>query len=1149
MTSNLRIILSNKLELLYEELKSSLFSSEDSPFTRRLIVVYGPAMKSWLTLRMAQDKELGIAAGMEFIYLNDAFSALPRLFFPQFSFVFPSLSQLCFLIEKEILLLISLFFSSKLEKEWLPLLDYLEINSINEKRITKKIEKRIHALSRELALLFQEYGRYAHSMLEEWELSVEIGWQQKLWKKIWGDHFSHLYPAKALKMTEKAIPAFFSQKISVHFFSISFIPSSEFSFLEQLSRSHPVYYYLLSPCALFWSDIRSDKEIAYLTAFWRKKWKKESPQLDTLDLLLRDRNPLLANFGRLGREMMNLIEKSSSMPLSCYQLPASVLDLHKEGEHFQDVYLTGGSTPLTLLNALQSDLLFMRNPVEEAPFSIEQDSDSIVIHSASNARREVEILYHQILRFFEKNPALTPSDVIVMSPQIKEYVPFIHAIFGGKESVLSYQILDLGIEGQSSIVQGFISLLELSQGRWEVSKFMKLFFHKDFRRRFQFSESDEEKMDQWIQEVGIRWGESAEHRNEILKRRHCLQGMVEKTEIGTWGYGFQLLIEKLIVESSKETSIEFSHSDLLNRWIQLLYGLRDDLSPFHDGTQMKIEDWVHYFYCLLDTYFLVDSSDERAVDNDQALRFIFEKLRSAGFYCRKSLFSFSSIYTELLSLLDHKGVVYKEHALQSIRFCSLLPLRSIPAKVICMLGMQSGAFPRVHVPSSFNLMTQQEEVDYVPSSGDYDRYLFLEILHSAREHFVVTYQNYSREESKELEPCIVLQELLSYLERFYLLKGEPVLGHIVHHHPFDSFDGRYFLKEKRIYNYSKADFRSASLLQKTKKKEPHSFLKDFSIPKISQEIFSFNQLNIKDLSQLAKYPIKFHLNKVLGIYLEKPEDRKKKEREHLLLEPLQRFQIRQEMLKTPLDVLIKEAEKEGKLPFGLFKEVAVRKIRQDFSEMNLKLQEHSIDPSSVFTLEFSPAVQAPLQTDSNHWIFPSPKISYSLNETLYITGHVKHATPKGLLILGKDQLMDSWKAWPSFLLFSYAASLLPGMWSASLLSLEGSKIKNVFFENPIIHLENLVRYYQIALHSFSPLLPEWISCIYQKDRDGLQKKIENLFSPFVFGYSNPELLWILNQKLLPSAENILEDWYPWVELVGGEMIQAWHPPKKTIEVP
>lgn len=1148
MAPDFQVILSNKLELLYEELKSSLFSLGSSPFERRLIVVYGPAMKSWLTLRMAQDKELGIAAGVEFLYLNDAFSSLTQLFFPQFSFVFPSISQLCFVIEKEVSLLIELYVSSQLEKEWLPLIDYLGIDQKNERKITKKIEKRIHALSRELALLFQEYGRYADRMLQEWESSVAEGWQQKLWKKIWGENFSFFYPAKALRKTEEVSSLDFFQKVSVHFFSISFIPSPEFSFLEKFSRFHPVYYYLLSPCALFWSDIRSDKEIAYLTAFWKKKWKKNSPQLDTLDELLRDRNPLLANFGRLGREMMALIENSSVLPISCYQLPGAVLDLHKEGDYIQDVYLTEDSTPLTLLAALQSDLLFMRNPMEAAPFSVENDPDSIVVHAASSARREVEIMYHQILRFFEKNPSLTPSDVIVMSPQIKEYVPFIHTVFGGKESLLSYQILDLGIEGQSRIVQGFLSLLELSQGRWEVSKFMKLFFHEDFRRRLQFSENDDEKIDQWIREAGILWGESGEHRNEILKRRHCPKGMVEKTEAGTWKYGFQLLIEKLIALSSREANIEFSHADLLNRWIQLLYGLRDDLSPFHDGTRMKIEDWVHYFLCLLDTYFAPDPSEEAAIEKYQELRSVFEKLRAGGVYCRESFFPFSSIYTELLSLFDHKGVVYKEHAVQSIRFCSLLPLRSIPAKVIGMLGMQAGAFPRVQVPSSFNLMMEREERDYVPSSADYDRYLFLEILHSARDHFVITYQNYSQEESKELEPCIVVQELLSYLQRFYLLNGAPVLDSIIHRHPFDSFDPRYFLREKTFYNYSKVDFQSAYLVQKKEKKEPHAFLRDFSIVKREQEASSFSHVTVKELSQLAKYPIKFHLNKVLGIYLEKPENRKKKEREDFVLDSLQRFQLRQKMVKEPFELLVQQAEKEGKLPFGLFKEVAVKKMRQDFSEINAKLQEHSIDSSSIFTLEFSVGLEEPLQLGSSHWIFPSPKIVLDSNEIFYITGHLHYGTPQGLFILGKDQLSDSWKAWPSFLLFSYAASLAPEMWISSLIPSEGTKTKSAFFENPLPHLENFIRYYKMALHSFSPLLPEWISCIYQKDEEGLQKKIDNLFHPFTFGYSNAELLWILNRKLLPSAEKILIDWYPWVELLGKEMIQAWHPPKKAVEV-
>ena len=72
----------------------------------------------------------------------------------------------------------------------------------------------------------------------------------------------------------------------------------------------------------------------------------------------------------------------------------------------------------------------------------------------------------------------------------------------------------------------------------------------------------------------------------------------------------------------------------------------------------------------------------------------FEILRNSTRFFKEALYPFASVKTHLLSLLQHRGMTYREDHLQTVRFCSLMPLRSIPAKVIALLGMQEGDFPR-----------------------------------------------------------------------------------------------------------------------------------------------------------------------------------------------------------------------------------------------------------------------------------------------------------------------------------------------------------------------------------------------------------------------------------------------------------------------
>ena len=132
-----------------------------------------------------------------------------------------------------------------------------------------------------------------------------------------------------------------------------------------------------------------------------------------------------------------------------------------------------------------------------------------------------------------------------MAPQISDYVPYIQSIFGMHESQLDFQVLDLGMQTQSEIAQAFLQLLELAESRWDVGRLLQLFEHVSFRRRHQLTSSDSMTIREWIEQTGIRWGDDWLHRNELLQRRHCEQGMVEETESGNMGLWLFAIIVRI----------------------------------------------------------------------------------------------------------------------------------------------------------------------------------------------------------------------------------------------------------------------------------------------------------------------------------------------------------------------------------------------------------------------------------------------------------------------------------------------------------------------------------------------------------------------------------------------------------------------------
>lgn len=1153
MVKSLEIFLSNRLEILYQQLKCSLFDSAN-PLMRRIVVVYGPAMKNWLILRMAQDPDLNVAMGIEFIYLSEAFDFLLERCQPGNSFRIPTLLELSLAIETEIYQLIQNYpaMGADDQREWQPVIDHLKL-SPSPSGLSRKMDRRLIGLSQNLARLFQDYGRYAFKMIERWENGEAEGWQPRLWRKLFIEKKDWKWqcPVRALKA--KPAPA---GTFTLNIFSISFMTASEFDYLNRLSQQVAINYYLLSPCAVFWSDIRSDREKAYLEKYWQKKLGVDSSQVLKLEELLRDRNPLLANFGRIGREMASQIEESMAQTSAAYALPQNVRILGEELFIHDDLHLMETQAPLSLLHALQADLLMMRNPQGNPPVDLEDEKGSIQLHVASCRRREIEILYHNLLGLMQKDPDLSPGEIIVMAPQIEEYVPYIQSVFGQEQSKLDFQILDLGLQLQSEIVQGFLQLMNLSEGRWDAVQLLQLFEHPSFQRRHQISKSDFLKIQEWVEEAGIRWGDDALHRNELLQRRHCQKGMADETMIGTWDYGVSQLTLSLAAvpemaslstsDAFPHPTVDFSEGDLLGKWIRILHALRDDLTPFQDGSRLTMEDWTGYLVCLLENYFKPDYDDHQSVNEFEELKRQFEILRGSSRFIPEASFSFTSVKMHLSSLLKHRGIAYREDHLQAVRFCSLMPLRSIPSKTIALLGMQEGAFPRAGSLSSLNLMAEEKEADYCPLPNDFDRHLFLEALHSAQHYLIVSYCGYSRQDNKELNPSLIIGELLSYLDKYYTVQGEKPSDKWSFKHSFDRFDSRYFNQERGMHNFSQFDFRSAQAACKKDKSGCHGLIKDFTRTERPQSLLipSGSCIDLKHLNAIVRDPIKFHFNKVAEVYLQTEEDRRVQTEENLLLSNLDYSILKKSSLKVPVEDILKQAEREGILPFGLFKTVANDRLRKELGKLQENLQHHSLNPSMIFEIEFSANCSAPIW-ENERWIFPAVNLSYEDGYYLTVIGKVPYSTPKGLLDLSKGRLPDVWKMWPQFLLYCCAAQTLPEHFEPQLISMEAAQPKKAFFNDPEPYLKQMIRYYALCLENFSPLMPDWMASILDEDEEKLQESIGKLHGDSFVGYQSPYLQTIFNQQdSLHMAKSILLHWREEAKLLTADLLLNWFEAKR-----
>ena len=1099
MESKIRVFYSNQVERLYPRLKDALFSEESTPFTMRTIVVPSPAMKTWLNVRFADA--IGIAAGFKTMYLDSAIRELIAQHGHEKVEEPLSHLELSFSIEAAIRQML-------VEKNphFKPLLNYL----LGEQALlSKKANKRIVALSDRLAALFQQYEKYGLNLQQ----ADEGGWQEEIWRRTVGE----VSPLEIAHIKAK--------NAQVHIFAVSFLSRRQHAFFMQLSQSIPVSYYLLSPCQAFWSDLVSDRQSLRIQKHWEQKGISEGQQRE-LEEYLYNRNPLLANFGRLGREMACMLEEANADTQEEYGSP-----------------YRASHRPKAILEMIQEDLLLLRNPVENEKIQVDPDDNSVQIHAAATQMREVQILYNTLMQVIEKHSGdeqpICPGDIIVMAPDIMAYEPYIRAVFESDESKLACQVMDLHLLARNEVIQGFLHLLSMPEGRWDHTSLLGLLDFPSFQAKHGINQEDVHRIREWMKSTDVRWGDDAGHRNEILKNDNC-QNMIDSNPAGTWQFALDRLLLGLAVSSHSEEDdtfdiepaslVENAHAELLGKWMRLLRSLREDLKPLANGGMLKLKEWSQYLSCLLEAYFFGDDASNNGYGH---LRAMIDEI-SCERASNEAVFPFISILHHLRENLKKHRICYREHDLQAIRFCSMLPMRAVPAKVIALLGMQEDAYPRRDPAFSLNLMKGRADIDYYPSQGDFDRYLFLEMLLSCRGYFIISYVGCSSTDGKEQPPSLLVTEISSYLEKCFLVGNEKPI--VVRKHPIKPFDKKYFQRGSGFISYSESQYRAAQAFYLREKAPSHSFVPRYQIQIIKDPIPL--QIHINQLSALARNPIKSYFNQTLGIYLDRSA--LPKTDEEFFLSQLDAHHLKTIALKKPLNELLVQAEKKGSLPLGPFKNMASEKLRRDVEELAFNLRQLEIDPSQLFEIHFSDQNPHPQKSETGNWNVPALNIMYKGKVPVKIVGNLKEVAPQGLPVFGADNKNEVLKHWPQFLICNCLADRFGLPLSNRLLFLKSGKSKDPYFNDPLAELEKYLDYYFLASENISPLIPEWVPDILTADVKRFAGKIESCLSDQHQHFYNDYVKWLSKNGKNPDAEEIVMEWRQCAVSLFGELYFNWY---------
>jgi exodeoxyribonuclease V gamma subunit len=637
---------------------------------------------------------------------------------------------------------------------------------------------------RHLAVLFDRYALYRPDMLRAWAdgdddvgagapLPAGARWQPELWRRL-RDRVATPDPAHQLVdacARLAADPGLSDLPERLAVFGLTGLPARHLDVLHALAAHRDVHLLLLAPSRAAWEA----------TARAAAARPPVATRADAQALAL-PASPLLASWGRDARELQLLLEP----------LPPEAIHAHHGA----------AGEPAALLEHLQAAVRADRGPASPRP-RLDPADRSVQVHACHGRARQVEVLRDAILHALDADPSLEPRDVIVMCPDIETFAPLIQATFGAGEAELEDDALPAGEAAgvhpaglrvrladrsvrQTNPVLGVVArLLELARARVAASEVLDLADRAPVRRRFSFGEEELARIEDWVAASGTRWGLDPEHREPFRMQR---------VGEGTWRAGLdRVLLGAAVAERPAGTyagvlpldDVDSSAIDLAGRLAELLDRLAAALGAF--AAPMPVAGWAAAISDAADA--LTATSPRDAWQRSELQRLLADVVDEATTDGVPSpapldVDDVAALVGDRLAGRPTRANFRTGH----LTVCTLQPMRSVPHRVVCLLGLDDTIFPRQSPHDGDDLLLIQPCVGDRDARSE-DRQILLDALMAAGDRLVVTYTGRSEHTNARRAPAVPVGELLDVIDRTAdAPDGGRARDAVVIEHPLQPFD-------------------------------------------------------------------------------------------------------------------------------------------------------------------------------------------------------------------------------------------------------------------------------------------------------------------------------------------------------------------------
>ncbi len=627
-----------------------------------------------------------------------------------------------------------------------------------------------------LARLFHSYAVSRPQTLRGWAdgedtdgaggaLAVDLAWQPQLWRRLRaaiGTHsLAERVPGACRVLREHPERVDLPERVSV--FGPTRLTSVELDLLAALGAHRDVHLWLPHPSPALWARLDGCDAVS--------QRRRDDTSGDGTS------NPLLDSLGRDVRELQLRLQASAG-PRTDEHLPAA---------------LPPGAT---LLHRIQQAIRADAEPATPTPLAA--GDRSVQVHACHGPARQVEVLREVLVGLLADDPSLEPRDVLVMCPNIEDYAPLVTATFGLADATgsidthpghrLRARLADRSLRQTNPMLGLVAALLDLADGRVTASEVLDLAALAPVRRKFGFGDDDLDLLQSWVATSGVRWGLDAEHRAPFR---------LQRVPQNTWQAGLdRILLGAAMAEEGLRwvdralplDDVDSNDVDLAGRLAELIARLRHVLDALTGDRPLA--DWLDTLTGALDL--LGEVGDADAWQHGQVHRELADIRDDAGAQATSTALSLGDVRALLRDRLAGRPT-RANFRTGNLTMCSMLPMRSVPHRVICLLGLDDGAFPRHSGVDGDDVLARDPCLGERDPRSE-DRQLLLDALLAARDHLVILYTGADPRTNVVRPPAVPVGEILDALDAVAVAAdGRPARTLVVTRHPLQPFDPRNFI--------------------------------------------------------------------------------------------------------------------------------------------------------------------------------------------------------------------------------------------------------------------------------------------------------------------------------------------------------------------